>query len=386
MPFSGRATDSPGIFAGQAEDISWLITNISPSEAILLSALGDPAKPAERVDHEWLEESLAPNAIVNSVALGSLAPGQSANILVENGLGAFIMEGSILEWAGPQGMGEKMRVTTVYGPDTIVVTRGFGGMAANSIGANQTIRVIAEAQPEGRDTTKDISRPRTRLRNYTQIFAKDIILSGTEQAVQHIGVESELDHQVAARTREALRDLEKNVILSVPSGNSIGGANSIRTMRGLLHFLTTNVNSFGTFSDANVDTAAEQAWNNGGTDCDLILAGVSVKKGIDTLNTSRVRVVNAETAYRNKVSEYENTFGQWPVMMNRWMPAARAAFIATSRIKVVPLIGRSFHYQPAAKVGDSLRGTVLGEYTLVVRNEAGMSQFYFPGMTNVITK
>jgi hypothetical protein len=42
----------------------------------------------------------------------------------------------------------------------------------------------------------------------------------------------------------------------------------------------------------------------------------------------------------------------------------------SSRIQVLPLAGRSFHYRPLAATGDFEKGQLLGEYTLELRNEA----------------
>ena len=42
----------------------------------------------------------------------------------------------------------------------------------------------------------------------------------------------------------------------------------------------------------------------------------------------------------------------------------------SSRLQVLPLAGRSFHYRPLAATGDFEKGQVLGEYTLELRNEA----------------
>jgi hypothetical protein len=41
----------------------------------------------------------------------------------------------------------------------------------------------------------------------------------------------------------------------------------------------------------------------------------------------------------------------------------------SSRIEVVPLSGRSFHYKPLAVTGDRESGQLIGEYTLELRNE-----------------
>ena len=44
-------------------------------------------------------------------------------------------------------------------------------------------------------------------------------------------------------------------------------------------------------------------------------------------------------------------------------------FLDSSRIEVLPLSGRSFHFRPLATIGDRDSGQVLGEYTLELRNE-----------------
>jgi hypothetical protein len=42
----------------------------------------------------------------------------------------------------------------------------------------------------------------------------------------------------------------------------------------------------------------------------------------------------------------------------------------SSRINVLPLAGRSFHFKPLASSGDYECGELIGEYTLELKNEA----------------
>ena len=42
----------------------------------------------------------------------------------------------------------------------------------------------------------------------------------------------------------------------------------------------------------------------------------------------------------------------------------------SSRVSVLPLAGRSFHFKPLASRGDSECGELIGEYTLELKNEA----------------
>ena len=52
-----------------------------------------------------------------------------------------------------------------------------------------------------------------------------------------------------------------------------------------------------------------------------------------------------------------------------WVPKGMIMFLDSSRIEVLPLAGRSFHYKPLASNGDRDAGQVIGEYTLELRNE-----------------
>lgn len=53
----------------------------------------------------------------------------------------------------------------------------------------------------------------------------------------------------------------------------------------------------------------------------------------------------------------------------------------STRIDVLPLAGRSFHYKPLATTGDREGGQVIGEYTLEVRDPKSMGMV--TGLTEV---
>lgn len=57
-------------------------------------------------------------------------------------------------------------------------------------------------------------------------------------------------------------------------------------------------------------------------------------------------------------------------MTTRWMPQDAVLLLDSSRLSVMPLTGRSFHFKPLASTGDYECGELIGEYTLELRNEA----------------
>lgn len=382
MAFTGRTSyevnGSDNVFKGIAEDVSELIGMISPFETPFLDQLGDAPGPAMNVLHEWLEDQLSPNTIIASTAVASLTTTSSVqvgNLLVAGqSVAPFIQVGAVIK---VNATGEFLQVTAISG-DYLTVSRGFGSTTATSFGAGAQLFIVSDAALEGADVTGDISQPRSRKNNYTQIFKKDVIISGTVQAVRQLGgVSNELEYQKLQRMREMIRDLEKAVINGKTSGNSIGSSTAYRTFKGVWDFLSSNSSQIQSLTQTQLNSVIATAWANGGTDLDLIVCDANFKQYIDNFNTSRVRVANAEDSYRASVTYYQSTFGTQKVVLSRWMPANSLMVVSSNRIKVLPLQGRSFQYQDVSKTGDSMKGMLVGEYTVEVKNQEGMVKCYF---------
>ena len=68
---------------------------------------------------------------------------------------------------------------------------------------------------------------------------------------------------------------------------------------------------------------------------------------------------------------FKNSFCSWGNHgTTRWMPQDAVLLLDSSRVKVLPLSGRSFHFKPLASGGDYECGELIGEYTLELRNQA----------------
>jgi len=324
----------------------------------------------ETVDKHGLEDSLTPNKLTAS-AISSTAADTAIGI--SNGMANHLQVGAVLIGAGGS---EYMQISAIVG-NTITVNRAVAGTSANSSAASATLTVVSDAALEGADVSGDISRPRARKSNYTQILKKDLIVSGTMQAVTQLGgITDETDYQKQQRMRESLRDLEKAVILGKSLGNTLGSATAYRTMDGIITRLTTNAQSVATLTESWLGNVLQAAWDNGGSDLDVLCVDANWKRIIDGFNTSRVRVVNEETIYRNLVTTYESVFGVQRVVLSRWMPANSLLAVSSRRVHVVPLQGRSYQFIPVAATGDAVKGMIIGEYTVEVRNEEGMARMY----------
>jgi hypothetical protein len=375
MAFTGRATyDNDELIA---EDVSNLVSTISPFETPLLDYLGDAASPATNVLHEWVEDSLSPGSLIHSSAIGSVLTNTAFRV---NGTGNELQVGDILRMVpGNIIAGEElMQVVTVHGANSITVSRAFGGVGANSSAAGGTLELISNASLEGADVSGDIGMNRTRNFNFVQQFQKPIEVSDTQRAVNNLGgIDDEYAYQLEARTKEILRDLEKAVILGAAGGNSFGSATAYRSMKGIWRFITTNQNTTTAALDDSFlgDSLVKSAWDNGGDDVDVIIADAQWKRAIDGLIDTRIRVTTDEDTLRTEVTYYESSFGRQAILPpSRHMPYKSAMALASDRIEVVPLQGRSFQHQQLAKTGHATKGVVVGEYTVAVMNEAGHSR------------
>lgn len=378
MPFTGKSTYSAGASLPEiAEDVSDLISINSPHDTPLLDALGDAIRPARSTVHEWLEDALLPNTA--AVSDGSIAsPTTEATFGVTAAERFRVGDQVRIDEAG--GPSEVALVTTVdSGAGTITVSRGYGGTTPVTLVDGAALHVIGNAALEGADADAARFTNRSRVANYTQIFSATVEVSGSEQAVRQVGVADELDYQKAQRARELVRDLENSVINGVaPAANPQGSATVRRTMRGLLSFIASRRFVPGeagfpgdsALTEAQLNLALRELWNGSAGSIDLIVVGGREKRSINQFVASSRRFTPQSERFKDLVSTYESDFGVCRIVLSRYVPAGTVLLLDSSRIGVMPLAGRSFHYVPLARTGDGERGQVVGEYTLECRNES----------------
>lgn len=346
------------------EDISALMMLLAPVETPLLSLLSDPDKPATHTQHGWTEEHLGPDKITNSTAVNSATAATGIQI---NGFGNQLQVGMVLELE-TVGNPERVQISSIAGANSILVNRDIGGNGVNSLAAGGNLFVVSTAENEGSETSGDVTRPRTRRTNYTQIFKKPITVSGTDQAVITApSVGSEFDHQTTLRSIEILKELEKALIRGVKT-NSIGSASQPRTMGGLRAELTSinstiASNSFTANPILYINNLLQQAWNAGARDINTLLVGDTWARDISSTNESKLQVMQDENGIQRLVEVITTDFGTVRKVLSPYMGSKHMLGIATSRVRVVPLNGRSFQREMLAKTGDAFKGHVIGEYT-----------------------
>ncbi|MCA9296286.1 MAG: DUF5309 family protein [Phycisphaerales bacterium] len=377
MAFDGKATYSAGASLPEiAEDVSDVVSVVSPHETPLLHHLGNGARPATSTVHEWLEDTLLPNTdVVTDPSIAN--PATEVVFTVANGNRFRV--GDQIQLAGKR---EVMLVLAVNGND-LAVQRQYGGTPASDVETADPVLILGNAALEGDIAPQARFTNRARKQNFTQIFTKSVEVSGSQLAVQTLAVADELDYQKQERLRELLRDLENCVINGVASTSAPEGSMSIRrTMRGILPSLVTNQfmpadgvvpSGSGTNADLLTETmlnaALREVWSQSSGSIDTIVCGGFQKRRINEFVASNQRFIDHDHRFSSLVHLYESDFGVCRVVMSRWVPSDVVLLLDSSRLHVMPLSGRSFHFNPLAKTGDAETGQVIGEYTLELRNE-----------------
>lgn len=375
MSFTGKCTFSSGAALPEvADDLADLVSIVAPAETPLLDALGDPARVATSTHHEWFEDALLPNS--DSIAMPGLNDAGLGTTTINVTHVTRFRVGDLLS---PVGSRETLLVTALNPAGQLTVQRGYGNSTKSALGETQELKIIANATFEGAEAGDARFTVRSRIGNYTQIFAATVQVSGSEAAARQLAIDNELDYQKACRLRELLRDLENTVLNGVSNESAPQGSSTVRrSMRGILASLTTHVFTPGQGSmpadpgltEVAINTALRQIWEHTGSKIDLVVVGGLQKRRINGFLNETARVLPDTSTYRNRLDLYESDFGVCRVVLSRHMPADAALLLDSSRLSVLPLTGRSFHYQPLAVTGDYTAGEILGEYTLELRNES----------------
>jgi len=373
MAFTGKATYSAGTTLPElAEDVSDLVGIVTPHETPLLNALGDPIREATSTHHEWLEDELLPNKdAVNDSTFSD--PSTDTDFVVDNGSRFRIGDQIQIEGS------EELMLVTGISTNTLTVVRGYAGTTAEDLADNQVINILGNAALEGADKPNARFTNRSRCGNYTQIFTATVEVSGSDLAASQLGLADEMDNQKQSRLRELVRDLENTIInAGQPASNPEGSGTVRRSMKGIIQHLSTNIFHTGDsgfpsgtdLDEAKINYVLRKIWENSSGNVNLIVVGGFQKRKINAFcSDSRAYGAN-DTTFTDMIGIYESDFGVCRIVTTRWIPQDAVLLLDSSRINVLPLAGRSFHFKPLASSGDYECGELIGEYTLELKNEA----------------
>lgn len=363
-------------------DLSDVLASILLDDTDLLSTLGVSSEAATQTKHSWVEDSLNSTTAKQSGGSGaSLALGTTSGTLIVFSASQVgqLTAGTLLK-NSLSGKTEVIQITAMS-TNSATVARGYGATSAQTHAAGATWDIISNPRPQGMAGPKDESTTRSLKHNFTQIFSKGVKITGTAQAIDHAGVNSEDAYQIDLRLRELKRELDRTCIMGVRAASDVG-ASTYGTMGGLIDFVgfiaAGNVNGTAeTLTPSVVNTMAKQVFDDGGMP-DLLLLGGVQKQKVSTFDQEFRRSTLDARRAGYTVEEFVTDLG-WNlrVVVDRWVPNDVAMVLDSSKLKVLPLQGRAFFLEKLAKTGDSNDWQIVGEYTMEVRNASQAHAYHF---------
>ena len=280
-------------------------------------------------------------------------------------------------FTGYEAVGERedlMDLITMISPVDTPMFSGFAkGTAAGTYVEWQTDELAsaaANAQVEGADYTFPTLSATTRLGNYTQIFNKPFQVSNTLDVVSKAGRDKEYAYQMEKKMKEMARDIEYALVNNASAVSGTSGA--ARQMKGVLAWITTNVE---TGSGSGNEALTESMFNDAletisaaGGNPDTVYANGFQKRAISGFTASNTKNIDASAnKIINRVDVYESDFGILEVIYDRAMVTSEVAILEKDKWEIRTLRPIAHHEVPS--IGDSKRGVIEGELTLVAKNE-----------------
>jgi hypothetical protein len=239
---------------------------------------------------------------------------------------------------------------------------------------------------EGDEATTDAADAKTKRGNYTCISDKSPLVTGTQEKINKVGIDSEMAYQMEKQMKALKRDVEKMIWDN--NARAAGNDSTAREAAGMPAWLITNLSKAGdataatgdgtdafttgttrALTESLVEAALALAWDSGGSPTWASLGSFQKRKfAAFTGNTSRTQEVKSSGKLVNSVDVYVDPLGnEIELVPNRHCVAGIITFVDPAYVKFSTL--RNFFSQNLAVTGDYLRKQILVEWTLEVCNE-----------------
>lgn len=213
--------------------------------------------------------------------------------------------------------------------------------------------------------------------NYTQIFKKDVLVSGSQVAMKLMEtVDDVVDYAVMQQMIQLYRNLSNAAIFG---GRALGSATTVRTMGGLFYYLTQSTalkydKSAATLTSTMVNDAVAAVFEKGGNP-DVIACGPAAARkitGFQTATANQIVFVDAKDMTAGSVAglfqgDLVGTAVK-RIVVDSNIPAGNMLILDSSRLDLVPLAGRAMSDKEISIGYDGISRQIVGEYTIEVRD------------------
>ena len=351
-------------FQNKKRDLSDVLSTVIRDEPRFIS-LFLPSEDATQQKHEWLEDQLTGRSVtVTAVSGGTLSAAAADLAKLKVGTLVVVKDDSAL-----------FRVATLNGSGfTLALVAANGSDTAMPV-ADDVLSIVSTPVQEGSSAGDGDETGLTGQTafNCTQIFRKDIILSGSALAINVFGtVDNQLNKQTAFALGELARDLNRVALF----GRRVEATASTRGEAGGLYFFGCGGSglsidaSAASFDSVAVNDAAQAVLGAGG-DPSLILCSPGQARVLSNEYKDQLQIVRSDDrrgAYVAVIVNEINGRGM-TVMADPDMPDTDAWIVDPAGFGLASLKGRAITDSDATPKGfDGIKRMALGEVTFLFKN------------------
>lgn len=274
-------------FQNKKRDLSDVLSTVIKDEPRFISLFG-PAENATQQKHEWLEDQLIGRSVTVTTLSGTTFSASAAD-LAKLRVGTLVVvkdDSALFQVATLTDSGFTLTLVAANGSDTELPA------------ANDVLSIVSTPVREGSSSGEGDETGLTGQTAYncTQIFRKDIILSGSALAVNVFGtVDNQLNKQTAFALSELARDLNRVALF----GRRVEATATTRGEAGGLYFFGCGGNglaidaSAAAFDSVAVNDAAQAVLGAGG-DPSLILCSPGQARVLSNEYKNQLQIVRSD--------------------------------------------------------------------------------------------
>ena len=354
-------------FANARRDLSDILSTVIKDEPRFISNFRRAADASSQ-KHEWLEDQISGRAVTASAAdegVITLSASDTAKIRV----------GTLLTLDGDPALFAVAAVSGTSVTLTLAAANGSTLTAATLPAAGGVFKIVSTPMEEA--TVNGDGEEHYALSgvnyNCTQIFRKEIVLSGSAMAVSIYG---SADNQLNRQTAVALADLSRDLNRVALFGRRVEASNGVRGEAGGLYAFATGSGaleidaSSAVLDSYLVNDAAQLVMAEGGEPMQ-ILCSPGQARVLSCEYKDRLQVLRSDDrrgAYVATIVNEINGRGL-TVMADPDVPDTDAWLIDPSGFGLANLRGRAISDADSTPKGfDGIRRTALGELTFEFKN------------------
>ena len=354
-------------FANRKRDLSDILSGVIKDEPRFISNFRR-VPDARLGKHEWLEDQLQGRGITATAI-------SSGVLTVTSSDAAKVRVGTLLGMKNDPALFAVTAVATTSVTVTLAAANGSSLTVATLPSTGASFNIISTPMGEGTgngDGEENYAHSQAQW-NATQIFRKEIVLSGTALAVNlYGGADNQLNRQTAFALADLARDLNRVALF----GRRVEGDATHKGEAGGLYYFGTGtgaleIDADGAKLDSFVINDGAQSVLGEGGDPLQILCGPGQARVISNEFRERLQIVRSDDrrgAYVAVIVNDINGRGM-TVMADPDMPDTDAWIIDPAGFGLANLKGRAIADEDATPKGfDGIRRTALGELTFEFRN------------------